>query len=166
MTGLGLQTSRLNLDLQISDEVPPHRALIDASDAIAASSQFSNVNRDFTSKIPMVLFTTVAPDFDCELSLNNHHAYQTSALLRDYLSLDPRVQTLAVAIRYWAKLCMVDKQAEGTLPAHAFAILLVFFLQQEKKPVLPCLHDHLANRNVENYESERLVFSIWETFAF
>ncbi len=93
--------------------------------------------------------------YPCELSLNNHLAYQTSALPRDYLlCVDPRVHTLSVAIRHWAQLCRVDRQAEGTLPAHAFAILLVYFLQQETKPVLPCLHDHLPSRNAETYQSK------------
>ena len=91
--------------------------------------------------------------FKCELSLNNHMAVQTTKMLRDYMSLDPRVHTLAVVIRYWARLCGIDRQAEGTLPAHAFALLLVFFLQQETRPVLPCLHEHLERRDADTYES-------------
>ena len=37
----------------------------------------------------------------------------------------------------------LDRQAEGTLPPHSFAILLVYFLQQQSKPVLPCIHSYL-----------------------
>ena len=102
------------------------------------------MDKDFSAKIPKIFFAVEG--FKCELSLNNHMAVQTTKMLRDYMSLDPRVHTLAVAIRYWARLCGIDRQAEGTLPAHAFALLLVFFLQQETKPVLPCLHEHLERR--------------------
>ena len=102
------------------------------------------MDKDFSAKIPKIFFAVEG--FKCELSLNNHMAVQTTKMLRDYMSLDPRVHTLAVAIRHWARLCGIDRQAEGTLPAHAFALLLVFFLQQETKPVLPCLHEHLERR--------------------
>ena len=34
-------------------------------------------------------------------------------------------------VRYWASLVRLDRQAEGTLPPHSFAILLVYFLQQQ-----------------------------------
>ena len=109
------------------------------------------VDKDFSAKIPKIFFAVEG--FKCELSLNNHMAVQTTKMLRDYMSLDPRVHTLAVVIRYWARLCGIDRQAEGTLPAHAFALLLVFFLQQETKPVLPCLHEHLEKRDADAYES-------------
>ena len=40
-------------------------------------------------------------DVRCELSLNNHLAYQTSALLRDYVQVEPRVKTLLISLRFW-----------------------------------------------------------------
>ncbi len=128
-----------------------------------------NVSRDFSAKIPMVLFTVPGsaegePSFPCELSLNNHSAFQTSALLRDYFSLDPRVATLSAAVRLWAMLCRVDRQAEGTLPAHAFAVMLVYYLQQETKPVLPCLHDHLEE-DADTYQSKNRIGRFLECFV-
>lgn len=105
----------------------------------------------------MIYFTL--DDLDCELSLNNHSAYQSSVLLRDYMSLDPRVHTLATAVRYWAKLCHIDRQAEGTLPGHCFSVMLIFFLQQERFPVLPCLHDGFDKKDIDAYES-KLMLSI------
>jgi DNA polymerase sigma len=117
-----------------------------------------NVVKDFSSKIPMIFFTV--DGLRCELSLNNNHAFQTSRLLRDYIAVDPRVKTLAVAIRFWARLCLIDRQAEGTLPAHAFDLLLVFFMQQQTKPVLPCIHEYLEDRDAEVYESKCTSFFV------
>lgn len=51
-------------------------------------------------------------------------------------------------------MCRIDKQAEGTLPAHAFALMLVYFLQQGKRPILPCIHDQLSSRDPDVYESK------------
>ena len=59
---------------------------------------------------------------DQGLSTSDH---QTSSLLKDYWSLDPRVRTLG----YWASVVRIDRLAEGTLPPNSFANLLVYFLQ-------------------------------------
>ena len=111
-------------------------------------SDFHSVTDDFTSKIPTIRFSTHS-NLHCELSLNNFHASQTSCLLRDYNSLDERVRTLGVAFRYWASLVRLDRQAEGSLPPHALSILLVYFLQQQSSPVLPCIHNFLDKNNEE-----------------
>ena len=153
MTGMGLRDSGLNLDLQIPSEIPPHEALIKAYQTLVLKSdEFNNVVPDFTAKIPAVTF--IMRNTRCELSLNNHLAYQTSALLRDYLRLDPRVKILAVALRFWANICKLDRQAEGTLPPHSFSLLLIHFLQRLKAPLLPCIHDYLNAEDFENYKSK------------
>ena len=97
---------------------------------------FSNVRHDFFAKIPLISFSFDGADY--ELSMNNGNAIQTSKLLADYAALDPRVQVLGVCFRHWARLCGLDRQIDGTLPSHAFPLLLIHFLQQEKKPVVPC----------------------------
>lgn len=155
MTGLGLVDSGVNLDLQIPNDVPPHEALIKAYQALIMKADiFSNVCPDFTAKIPAVTF--MVSRLKCELSLNNHLAYETSALLRDYALLDVRVKTLVTALRYWAKICKLDRQAEGTLPPHAFPLFLIHFLQQLKNPVLPCIHDYLESEDVDTYSRKHL----------
>ena len=106
------------------------------------------MTEEFSSKIPTIKFMTHS-NLQCELSLSNSHASDTSRLLRDYYLLDPRVGTLGVAFRYWASLVRLDRQAEGSLPPHALSILLVYFLQQQSSPVLPCIHNFLDKNNEE-----------------
>ena len=48
----------------------------------------------------------------------------------------------------------MDRQAEGTLPSHTFPILLIHYLQQLRKPVLPIIHDYLDSNEVETYTSK------------
>ncbi len=98
MTGLGLQNSDLNLDLQIPSTIAPHEALIKAFQTLVHfGDTFCNVHPDFTAKIPAVSFQVNG--IRCELSLNNHLAYQTSSLLRDYVQVDARAKTLLICLR-------------------------------------------------------------------
>ena len=49
----------------------------------------------------------------------------------------------------------MDVQTSGMLPAHTFALFLVFFLQQHgPNPILPCIHDQLKDKGAEVYESK------------
>ena len=58
MTGIGLKSSGLNLDFQIPSETAPHEALIKAFQTLSLKAdEFTNVNPDFTTKIPVVSFT-------------------------------------------------------------------------------------------------------------
>ena len=163
LTGFGLIDSGLNLDLLLPDTgtIRPHMALINAYNILSnAGPDFRNVQNDFSAKIPVITFIVLSSNqtgsangssatsanflpMHCELSLNNHNAFQTSQLLADYCMIDPRVRTLGICLRFWARICKLDRQAEGTLPSHSFPILLIHFLQQEKKPILPCIHDYL-----------------------
>jgi len=162
MSGFGLRNSNVNLDLQITADQKPHLALLKALEILQESPDYLEVVDEFTAKIPTIRFIT-ASGLICELSLNNHHAYQTSSLLKDYWSLDPRVRTVGVAFRYWASMVRLDRQAEGTLPPHTFAILLVYFLQQQTKPVLPCIHEFLDPSNEDLYISPLGNLAEWRT---
>eukprot|EP00092_Neocalanus_flemingeri_P032761 GFUD01035632.1.p1 GENE.GFUD01035632.1~~GFUD01035632.1.p1 ORF type:complete len:1660 (-),score=542.26 GFUD01035632.1:232-5211(-) len=162
LSGFGLRSANVNLDLQITAEQKPHLALLKALQVLQDSPDYLEVVDEFTAKIPTIKFLTTT-GLACELSLNNHHAYQTSSLLKDYWSLDPRMRTVGVAFRYWACLVRLDRQAEGTLPPHTFAILLVYFLQQQTKPLLPCIHEFLDPGNEDVYISPLESLAGWRT---
>ena len=78
--------------------------------------------------------------------------------------VDWLIPILGVAFRYWASLVRLDRQAEGTLPSHSFAILLIYFLQQQEDPVVPCIHDYLPQSNVDEiYNSPYDHLKSWRT---
>ena len=57
MTAIGLKSLGLNLDFRIPPETAPHEALIKAFQTLTLKTdEFSNVNPDFTAKIPVVSF--------------------------------------------------------------------------------------------------------------
>jgi len=46
--------------------------------------------------------------------------------------------------------CKLDSADAGMWPPHAFPLLLVYFLQQLREPVLPVLHELVDAPNAEN----------------
>lgn len=103
---------------------------------------FREVKDDFASKHPSILLKTVE-GHNVRLSLHNNNAFLTSSLLKDYIDLDSRLRQLGINFRHWASITRFDEERNGTLPPHAFNILLIFFLQQLEQPVLPCIHENL-----------------------
>ena len=69
---------------------------------------------------------------------------------------------MTMMIRYWASLVRLDRQREGTLPPHSFPILLIYFLQQQSKPVLPCIHSYTdSDEASQPYTRPHQVSSYW-----
>ena len=104
------------------------------------------VQEDFLGVKPTLLFLTSSSSLPCRLSLANSCSLQTSLLLKDYRSLEPRLAILGTALRLWAREVGLDRQEEGGIPRHALDLLLIYFLQREK--VLPCIHDWLKKGEV------------------
>ncbi|KAH9383919.1 hypothetical protein HPB48_025821 [Haemaphysalis longicornis] len=76
-------------------------------------------------------------------------------------ALEPRVQTLGVAFLFWVKICGLYQQKKYTLPAHAFAVITVFFLQQCKAVVLPVLHEVKVCDEFEPYVKPKDLEGRW-----
>ena len=104
------------------------------------------MQEDFLGVKPTLLFLTSSSSLPCRLSLGNSCSLQTSLLLKDYRSLEPRLAVLGTALRLWAQEVGLDRQEEGGMPRHALDLLLVYFLQREN--VLPCIHDWLKKGDV------------------
>ncbi|XP_038056333.1 terminal uridylyltransferase 4-like [Patiria miniata] len=46
-----------------------------------------------------------------------------------------------MAFRYWARLCGLDSQSDGSMPAYSFVLMTIFFLQHCDPPVVPVLQE-------------------------
>ena len=78
LSGFGLKSANVNLDLQITADMKPHLVLITALEVLQENPEYTQVTEEFTAKIPLIKFRTVASGLACELSLSNHQAFQTS----------------------------------------------------------------------------------------
>ena len=76
------------------------------------------------------------------------YSYKTNFLIKSYLCLDERARILAFCFRYLAKIAHIDKVDYCTLPAHAYTIMCIYFLQKLNPPVLPVLHELCDSRKI------------------
>uniref|UniRef100_A0A671UT44 polynucleotide adenylyltransferase n=1 Tax=Sparus aurata TaxID=8175 RepID=A0A671UT44_SPAAU len=111
--------------------------LIQVLEIIKNSPEFSEVESDFHAKVPAVFCRDVVSGLLCKVSAGNDVACLTTNHLATLAKLEPRLVPLVLAFRYWARLCHIDCQAEGGIPSYSFALMVIFFLQQRKEPILP-----------------------------
>jgi len=141
VTGLGLQNSNVNLSLvkrgSLTDS--PGLIIISILNLLRSySSTWGNVEEDFNCRVPIIHFEDLQQQVKFSVVVDNDNAYQTTLLLREYQRLDRRFAVLTVAFRIWACICELDRPELGTLPAHAYSLLVLYFMQQHD--ILPVLH--------------------------
>uniref|UniRef100_A0A8C6ZVD3 Terminal uridylyl transferase 4 n=1 Tax=Nothoprocta perdicaria TaxID=30464 RepID=A0A8C6ZVD3_NOTPE len=135
LTRFAFKTSDVNIDIKFPPKV----------------TAYSDVESDFHAKVPVVFCKDVKSGLTCKVSARNDVACLTTDLLAALGKLEPVLIPLVLAFRYWARLCHVDCQAEGGIPSYSFALMVIFFLQQRKPPILP---SYLGNW-IEGFDSKR-----------
>lgn len=119
-----------------------------------------NDYRDLNKKMPELVFLHKATNIELKVSCYTKGSCRLSSLIETYLSLDQRARILSFLVRYWAKICRIDKPDNGTLPPEAYTILVIYFLQRTSPPILPCLHesivksgkpDNVTNKSILNH---------------
>ncbi|XP_062573267.1 terminal uridylyltransferase 4-like isoform X2 [Saccostrea cucullata] len=142
LSTLGMKESDVNIDLVVPQKVNQAKALTHAYKVMKSLEEYKDVQSNFSSKVPCVLFTDSERGLTCQLTIGSDLARETNKLLLMYTKCDPRFRKLALVFRYWAKICKVDCQMEGTVPAYCFYLMTVYFLQQCSPPVLPVLQTY------------------------
>uniref|UniRef100_A0A7N6C617 RNA uridylyltransferase n=1 Tax=Anabas testudineus TaxID=64144 RepID=A0A7N6C617_ANATE len=137
LTRFAFKTSDINIDKIIN---------------IHIKSEFSEVESDFHAKVPAVFCRDVSNGLMCKVSAGNDIACLTTNHLAALAKLEPRLVPLVLAFRYWARLCHIDCQAEGGIPSYSFALMVIFFLQQRKQPILPVY----LGRWIEGFDVKRV----------
>uniref|UniRef100_A0A803Y999 Terminal uridylyl transferase 4 n=1 Tax=Meleagris gallopavo TaxID=9103 RepID=A0A803Y999_MELGA len=138
LTRFAFKTSDINIDIKFPPKVSRH-------------SVYSDVESDFHAKVPVVFCKDIKSGLTCKVSARNDVACLTTDLLAALGKLEPVLIPLVLAFRYWAKLCHIDCQAEGGIPSYSFALMVIFFLQQRKPPILP---SYLGNW-IEGFDSKK-----------
>lgn len=105
---------------------------------LKSSSVWTDVVEDFSCRVPVIRFKHQQLNVLFALVTDSQNAYKTSSLLKEYQTLDPRFTILTVAFRTFARICRLDQPDYGSLPPHAFTLMVLFYLQQTK--ILPVLH--------------------------
>ncbi|XP_060793766.1 terminal uridylyltransferase 4 isoform X2 [Neoarius graeffei] len=137
LTRFAFKSSDINIDVLYPSGMTQPDVLIQVLDILKKSDEFTDVESDFHAKVPVIFCRDVSFGLPCKVSAGNDVACLTTNHLAALAELEPRLVPLVLAFRYWAKLCHVDCQAEGGIPSYSFSLMVIFFLQQRKQPILP-----------------------------
>ncbi|XP_074524138.1 terminal uridylyltransferase 4 isoform X2 [Halichoeres trimaculatus] len=152
LTRFAFKTSDINIDVTHPASMTQPEVLIQVLEILKNSSEFSEVESDFHAKVPAVFCRDVSSGLLCKVSAGNDVACLTTNHLAALAKLEPRLVPLVLAFRYWARLCHIDCQAEGGIPSYSFALMVIFFLQQRKDPILPVY----LGRWIEGFDVKRV----------
>ncbi|KAM4574604.1 terminal uridylyltransferase 4 [Fundulus diaphanus] len=137
LTRFAFTTSDINVDVTYPSTMTQPEVLIQVLEILKNSPEFLEVESDFHAKVPAVFCRDGSSGLICKVSAGNDVACLTTNHLAALAKLEPRLVPLVLTFRYWARLCHIDCQAEGGIPSYSFALMVIFFLQQRKEPVLP-----------------------------
>ncbi|XP_031430304.1 terminal uridylyltransferase 4 isoform X3 [Clupea harengus] len=152
LTRFAFKTSDVNIDVTYPSSMTQPEVLIKVLEIIKNSSQYVEVDSDFHAKVPVVYCKDASSGLMCKVSAGNDVACLTTNHLAALARLEPRLVPLVLAFRHWAKLCHIDCQAEGGIPSYSFSLMVIFFLQQRKEPILPV---YLGNW-IEGFDVKRV----------
>uniref|UniRef100_A0A6I8NCT1 RNA uridylyltransferase n=1 Tax=Ornithorhynchus anatinus TaxID=9258 RepID=A0A6I8NCT1_ORNAN len=135
LTKFAFQNSDVNIDVKFPSKVSGQHPTLFL--CLSLPALYSDVESDFHAKVPVVFCKDVKSGLTCKVSAGNDVACLTADLLAALGKLEPVLRPLVLAFRYWARMCHIDCQAEGGIPSYSFALMVIFFLQQRKPPILP-----------------------------
>ncbi|TRY67979.1 hypothetical protein DNTS_035546 [Danionella cerebrum] len=142
LTRFAFKTSDLNIDVAYPPSMTQPDVLIQVLEILKNSVEFVEVESDFHAKVPVVFCRDLESGLMCKVSAGNDVACLTTNHLAALVRLEPRLIPLVLAFRYWANLCHIDCQTEGGVPSYSLSLMVVFFLQQRPKPLLPVYLGH------------------------
>ncbi|XP_054996688.1 terminal uridylyltransferase 4 isoform X5 [Sorex araneus] len=139
LTKFALKGSDVNIDIKFPPKMNHPDLLIQVLGILKKCVLYVDVESDFHAKVPVVVCKDRKSGLLCRVSAGNDMACLTTDLLAALGKMEPVFTPLVLAFRYWAKLCYIDSQTDGGIPSYCFALMVMFFLQQRKPPLLPCL---------------------------
>ncbi|XP_075472458.1 terminal uridylyltransferase 4 [Ascaphus truei] len=137
LTGFAFKISDINIDIKFPLKMSQPDVLIQVLDILKNCAHYTDVESDFHAKVPVVFCKDKKSGLTCKVSAGNDTACLTTDLLAAVGKLEPAFIPLVLAFRYWARLCHIDCQEEGGIPSYSFALMVMFFLQRRKPPILP-----------------------------
>ncbi|CAD7695103.1 unnamed protein product [Ostreobium quekettii] len=86
---------------------------------------------------PISRFVEAQTRVPCDLSIGNTIGVFKSQLLGAALGVDPRLRSLAMVVKSWARFNGVNDPANGTFNSYCLTLLVVTFAQARRPPLLP-----------------------------
>ncbi|KAA8592619.1 hypothetical protein FQN60_018074 [Etheostoma spectabile] len=136
-TKFGFKDSDVNIDIQYPPHMHQPDVLLLVKESLAVSSIFVDMEADFHARVPVVICKEKESGLMCKVSAGNENAFQTTSYLSALSSQEALLLPLVLGLRRWAQICKIDRAEEGGLPPYVFALMVIYFLQQRREPILP-----------------------------
>ena len=136
----GSRGSDVDLCVELSNTTKNQRDIIASiGSSLRKSKNYTNVSLILSARVPIVKFESKTHGLQCDISVSNSLGIENSRLLRTYASVDERVRDLVFAVKHFASACDINEPSSGTLSSYSYTLMVIYFLQQRKPPVLPYL---------------------------
>uniref|UniRef100_A0A668A5K0 Terminal uridylyl transferase 7 n=1 Tax=Myripristis murdjan TaxID=586833 RepID=A0A668A5K0_9TELE len=135
-TKFGFKDSDINIDIQYPSHMHQPDVLLLVQESLSVSPLFVDLEADFHARVPVVICKDKKSGLICKVSAGNDNACHTTSYLAALASREPLLHQLVLCLRQWAWICQVDRAEEGGLPPYVFALMVIYFLQQRKQPLL------------------------------
>lgn len=133
----------------------PNRVINHAKKLLHQQSYlYSNIFAIPKAKTPIVKFIHKPTKISCDLSFKNALGVNNSALIRFYLSMDPRLRPFLIIIKYWAK--KNDLSGHGKISNYALIMIALFYGQQLEDPIIPTV------ATLQEDMDKKLIIDGWE----
>lgn len=151
-TKFGFKDSDVNIDVQYPPQMHQPDVLLVVKETLSLSPLFVNVEADFHARVPVVICKERKSGLICKVSAGNENAFQTTSYLSALAKMDQHLLPLVLGLRRWAQLCEIDRPEEGGLPPYVLALMVIFYLQKRKEPLLPTY----LNQGIKVFSLSRL----------
>ncbi|XP_045068190.1 terminal uridylyltransferase 4 isoform X1 [Coregonus clupeaformis] len=141
-TKFGFKDSDVNIDIQFPPHMHQPEVLLLVQKSLSVSLLYGNLEADFHARVPVVICKDQGSGLVCKVSAGNDNACLTTSFLFELANREPLLLPLVLGFRHWARICHVDRAEEGGLPPYVLALMVIYFLQQRKRPVLPAYLGH------------------------
>ncbi|XP_056142111.1 terminal uridylyltransferase 7 [Lampris incognitus] len=141
-TKFGFKDSDINIDIQYPPHMHQPDVLLLVQESLSLSPLFDDLEADFHARVPVVICKEKKSGLLCKVSAGNDNACLTTSFLSVLASQEPLLHPLVLGFRHWARICQVDRSEEGGLPPYVFGLMVIYFLQQRKDPLLPAYLNH------------------------
>ncbi|XP_029573951.1 terminal uridylyltransferase 7 isoform X2 [Salmo trutta] len=141
-TTFGFKDSDVNIDVQFPPHMHQPEVLLLVQESLSVSLLYESLEADFHARVPVVICKDKDSGLVCKVSAGNDNACLTTSFLSELANQEPLLLPLVLGFRHWARICHVDRAEEGGLPSYVFALMVVYFLQQRKQPILPAYLGH------------------------
>ncbi|KAM8802146.1 terminal uridylyltransferase 7 isoform 1-T6 [Rhynchonycteris naso] len=144
--GFGFKQSDLDIcmtinGLETAEGLDCVRTIEELARVLKKHSGLRNILPITTAKVPIVKFYHLRSGLEVDISLYNTLALHNTRLLSAYSAIDSRVKYLCYTMKVFTKMCDIGDASRGSLSSYAYTLMVLYFLQQRKPPVIPVLQE-------------------------